>query len=145
MRPQKLQLVKSETYGSSRMTNDHSEQDIITIENMTQMTEYVYEMYMSKVEAMKDQIPPATNSEMYSDSPKEDAVLETEYEIIDEQPPAKREAKENSAKKAEPKVFKPTPIINEVINQEEDVAEEEPTQQEEQIEIETSSKKANNE
>ena len=119
-----------------------------TMNNMTQVTEYVYEMYMKKLEALKDQLPAETDTEMYSELPTEnepmavDANTATVYEIIDKQPPAKKPAKENiSSKKAEPKVFKPTPIVNEIAVDEE-IEPEEPEAEEVEAPAEVLKEKA---
>ena len=126
MRPQKLQLVGNETYTTQRLTSDTlAEENITTINNMTHMTQFVYDLYMKKLESIKDQLPTAAETDIYSDMPQEDEPMEvaeepeTEYQIIENQPPAKRPVKENTTKKSEPKVFKPTPIVNEIAVDEE--------------------------
>lgn len=143
MRPQKLQLVENESNPSTRMTNENPEQKFITISNMTEMTEYVYEMYMKKLETIKEELPTSVEKQIYSELPKEDEGMEVEpteieYEIIDQPPPAKRTAKESSSKKLEPKVFKPTPIVNEIT---EDDQETEESTQEESLETNSEAKK----
>lgn len=128
--------MENETYPTTRQTNDEPSEKITTINNMTHMTEYVYEMYMKKLETIKDQLPTAAEIEMYRELPKEneeegmevEESAETQYEVIDEAPPAKRAAKET--KKAEPKVFKPTPIVNEIPDEEE--IPEKPSQEQEE-------------
>ncbi|XP_023293066.2 RNA helicase aquarius [Lucilia cuprina] len=145
MRPQKLKLVENESYPTTRMTNDNPEEKIITINNMTQMTEYVYEMYMKKMESIKDQLPNNVETEIYKDLPKEDEPMEEtsaeiEYEIIEKQPAVKRVQKENTAKKAEPKVFKPTPIVNEISDEIEESTEDHPEESEQQAETGTEAK-----
>lgn len=50
--PQELYLLPQETYPTDRNTVDVVENPIV-MKNMTQMAQYVYQIYMNKVNSMK--------------------------------------------------------------------------------------------
>ncbi|XP_060647054.1 RNA helicase aquarius [Drosophila nasuta] len=116
-RPLKLRVVSSDDYPTERFTTDPVSNDSRTIENMSEMAEFVYQLYTKKMEQMKDTLP--TEEELRAmrrqlptddnDENKEEPVAATE---LDDEPPQKRAAKETKKKTAA--VFKPTPILNEI-------------------------------
>lgn len=99
---------------------------------MSEMAEFVYNLYMGKMEEMKGTLP--TEEElrvMHKQLPNEDD--DDDVEQVDaspneanEEPPQKRAAKESTSKT--PEGFKPTPIVNE-IHVEEDAEMEQQTEE----------------
>lgn len=53
-RPATLQLYPSETYPTERQLEKKLD-DVVTIKDMPQMATMVYEMYMQRIEAMKEE------------------------------------------------------------------------------------------
>ncbi|XP_017104861.2 RNA helicase aquarius [Drosophila bipectinata] len=136
-RPLKLNLVPGDSFPTDRLTNDPVGNEAIrTIENMTEMTQFVYERYMAKMEELKGTLP--TEEEllaMRNQLPQEDE------ENVNEEPPEKRPAKEEPvSKKKAPEAFKPTPIVNEInmeepeANQQEGNQEDTTTESQDQVE-----------
>ncbi|KAH8383163.1 hypothetical protein KR009_007124 [Drosophila setifemur] len=136
-RPLQLSLVPNDNYPTDRLTDyPVGKQSIKTIENMSEMAQFVYERYMAKMEELKGTLP--TEEELQAirnELPQEDEDNEAE-ESTDE-PPEKRAAKEeaDSKKKKTTEAFKPTPILNEIntdaaevdqVEKEEEKASEEP-------------------
>ncbi|XP_017468597.1 PREDICTED: intron-binding protein aquarius [Rhagoletis zephyria] len=124
-RPQRLQLLPDETYPTERLTNEEVDrQRIYEVNNMTQMAEHVYEVYMKRMEELKDKLPAEGDLQMYANLPQESAEEVEDTQTIEEvtnetpesdEPPKKRAAKETSkATKAAAAAFKPTPIVNEI-------------------------------
>lgn len=85
---------------------------------MSEMAQFVYELYMTKIDQLKDKLP--TEEElrvMRRELPNEDtdefaeeaAANATE---LNDEPPQKKAAKEKTKKT--PEAFKPTPILNEI-------------------------------
>lgn len=121
-RPLKLRLVSSDEYPTERLTsNTVTDDDSKTVEHMSEMAEFVYKLYMNKMEQLKDKIP--TEEElraMRNQLPTEDDDDENDEEDevainaaeINEGPPQKRVAQEKCKKTTE--AFKPTPILNEI-------------------------------
>lgn len=118
-RPQKLCILPQEVYPTERLTSDKvDDKDIKLVENMSEMAEFVYNLYMSKMEEMKGTLP--TEEElraMHKQLPNEDdednvGEVDASPNEANEEPPQKRVAKESSTKTAEG--FKPTPIVNEI-------------------------------
>lgn len=110
---------------------------------MSEMAEFVYNLYMAKMEEMKGTLP--TEEElraMHKQLPNEDG--EDDVEEVDassneanEEPPQKRVAKESTSKTAEG--FKPTPIVNEIHVEEDaemDQQTEEKTEKAEELAVE---------
>ncbi|EDV92549.1 RNA helicase aquarius [Drosophila grimshawi] len=131
-RPLNLRLVPSDAYPTERLTSNPASDSISkTVENMTEMTQFVYELYMSKMEQLKDTLP--TEEELHalrSQLPTEDDDDENDNVVATEstdEPPQKRAAKETKSKKT-PEAFKPTLILNE-INVDEPEMEQQPEQQ----------------
>ncbi|XP_005185025.2 RNA helicase aquarius [Musca domestica] len=137
-RSQKLQLVENESYPTERKTNDDPpEESIKTMENMTQMAQYVYQMYCKKLETIKDQLPQesSADTEMYANIPTEETTQDSNNDGEEEnelasmevyEPPAKKANKDATSKDknstaASSKAFKPTPIVNEIEVDEEEV------------------------
>ncbi|XP_037896069.1 RNA helicase aquarius [Glossina fuscipes] len=56
-RPQKLHLIESERYPTERLTDDNPADPVKIVDNMTQMAEYVFELYTTQMETIKDQLP----------------------------------------------------------------------------------------
>lgn len=117
-RPQNLRILPQEVYPTERLTsNKVDDKDIKSVENMSEMAEFVYNLYMGKMEEMKGTLP--TEEElrvMHKQLPNEDD--DDDVEQVDalpetnEEPPQKRAAKESTSKT--PEGFKPTPIVNEI-------------------------------
>ncbi|EDV30219.2 uncharacterized protein Dana_GF23169 [Drosophila ananassae] len=110
-RPLKLCLVPGDSFPTDRLTTDLVGNEAIkTIENMSEMAQFVYERYMAKMEELKGTLP--TEEELLA--MRNQLPLEDE-ENANEEPPEKRAAKEESvSKKKAPETFKPTPIVNEI-------------------------------
>lgn len=132
-RPLKLRLVPAEEYPTKRLTNETPSDDVCkTIENMSDMAQFVYELYMTKMEELKSTLP--TEEEMQAmrrQLPKDDADdFDNEASTIatepNEEPPQKKIAKDNTKKTQE--AFKPTPIVNEINVDEPEMEEQQETQ-----------------
>lgn len=54
-RPQKLMLLENETYPTKRLSTDEITGNVVTMNDMTEMAQYVYKIYMSKMEEMRDE------------------------------------------------------------------------------------------
>jgi len=120
-RPLKLRLVSSDEYPTDRLTSDPVTDDgSKSVEHMSEMAEFVYQLYMNKMEQLKDKLP--TEEELRAlrrqlptedddENDEEDAVDTNEAEI-NEEPPQKRVANEKAKNTTE--AFKPTPILNEI-------------------------------
>lgn len=118
-RPLKLRLVPSEEYPTKRLTSEPASDDICkTVENMSEMAQFVYELYMTKMEHLKKTLP--TEEEMQAmrrqlptdDGDEYDNEVPTNATEENEEPPQKRAAKETTKNASE--AFKPTPILNEI-------------------------------
>lgn len=130
--------MENESYPTERKTNDDPpEESIKTMENMTQMAQYVYQMYCKKLETIKDQLPQesSADTEMYANIPTEETIQDSNNDGEEEnelasmevyEPPAKKANKDATSKDknstaASSKAFKPTPIVNEIEVDEEEV------------------------
>lgn len=130
--------MENESYPTERKTNDDPpEESIKTMENMTQMAQYVYQMYCKKLETIKDQLPQesSADTEMYANIPTEETIQDSNNDGEEEnelasmevyEPPAKKANKDVTSKDknstaASSKAFKPTPIVNEIEVDEEEV------------------------
>lgn len=100
-RPQQLQLVSDETYPSERMNGDKIKAKILSVADMAEMAQFVYKMYMTKVDAMKVEMEKMR--EIYEKVPKEDEPK------VD-----KTEKKKDDSKARENLPFMPIPIENEI-------------------------------
>lgn len=118
-RPQNLRILPEDVYPTERLTNDEvDENNIKSVTNMSEMAEFVYNLYMSKMEQMKGTLP--TEEElraMHKQLPNEDddddvETVEVVPDDAGEEPPQKRVAKDSKSKTSEG--FKPTPIVNEI-------------------------------
>ncbi|XP_039491433.1 RNA helicase aquarius [Drosophila santomea] len=130
-RPLKLSLVPEDKYPTDRLASaDVASQDIKTVDNMSEMAQFVYERYMAKMEELKGTLPSEEELQaMRNQLPQEDG--EVVLEEASEEPPEKRAAKEEPlSKKKTTEVFKPTPILNEINVDDTDMAESEQIQQE---------------
>lgn len=121
-RPQNLCILPEDVYPTERLTSDEvGDKSIKTVANMSEMAEFVYNLYMSKMEQMKGTLP--TEEElraMHKQLPNEDddddvETVEATPSDANEEPPQKRAAKDSS-KTSEG--FKPTPIVNEIFVEE---------------------------
>lgn len=93
---------------------------------MSQMAEYVYDMYMKRMEEIKDKLPVQGDLQMYAHLPQEieedvhatqETEAATEHAIPNveiEEPPAKRPNKETKKPVKTAAKFTPTPIVNEI-------------------------------
>ncbi|EDW66854.2 RNA helicase aquarius [Drosophila virilis] len=118
-RPLKLRLLPSDAYPTERLTSEPVADNISkTVENMSEMAQFVYELYMTKIDQLKDKLPTEEELQaMRRQLPNEDtdefaeeaAANATE---LDDEPPQKKAAKEKTKKT--PEAFKPTPILNEI-------------------------------
>ncbi|XP_054727930.1 RNA helicase aquarius [Anastrepha obliqua] len=136
-RPQRLQLLQEETYPTQRLTDEKVDvQRIYEVKNMTEMAENICEMYMKRMEELKDKLPADADLQMYADLPQE-SVEESDIAQLTEQganqavendePPTKRPAKETKKTPKAAATFDPIPIVNEVSV--EDAEEDEPEAQ----------------
>ncbi|XP_070491078.1 RNA helicase aquarius [Chironomus tepperi] len=100
-RPQKLMLVEGENYPAKRQTGDKIDGNILTINDMTEMAQYVYKMYMSKMEEMRGEYEKM--KEIYEQIPQEQ-----------EQKNEKSTTKDDNKKTKENVPFVPIPIQNEL-------------------------------
>lgn len=99
-RPQKLQLVKDENQQSQRKIGDKIKSEVLTIEDMPEMAQFVYKIYMAKFEEMKVDFE-QKKKEMFESLPKEVENVSDE--------------KKEPTKKFDPKApFVPIPISNEI-------------------------------
>jgi intron-binding protein aquarius len=100
-RPQKLELVKGETFESQRKIGSRIKKgDVHIVEDMPEMAQYVFKIYMSKFESMKVDFE-QKRKEMLESLPKEEEPVEEE--------------KKKETKKFDPKApFVPIPINNEI-------------------------------
>lgn len=133
-RPQKLQLVENEIYPTNRLTNEQTTDNVITMNNMSQMAQYVYSMYVDKLDTIKDKLPKESDTEMYADIPQEEDPKKIDQMEVEEpedelasmtiyEPPAKKVTPDVPAKDkttSATKAFKPTPIVNEIDDVEEE-------------------------
>lgn len=69
-RPMQLQLLPTETYPAERLIDDKITDETTTIDNMSTMADFVYKMYMEKVNAMKEQME--TMKALYDKMPREE-------------------------------------------------------------------------
>lgn len=96
---------------------------------MSEMAQFVYERYMAKMEELKGTLP--TEEEllaMRNQLPQEDDEDENgdAEEVASEEPPEKRLAKEQPvSKKKTGEAFKPTPILNEISVEDEEMGQRE--------------------
>ncbi|ALC47310.1 CG31368 [Drosophila busckii] len=115
-RPLKLRLVPADKYPTERLCSAAvSAAKGKDIENMSEMAQFVYELYMSKMSELKDKLPSEEelramrNQLPHEDDDEDDAAV---AETITEEPPQKRTAKESAKKTTE--AFQPMPIVNEI-------------------------------
>ncbi|KQS39226.1 RNA helicase aquarius isoform X2 [Drosophila erecta] len=130
-RPLKLSLVPEDKYPTDRLASaDVASQDMRTVENMSEMAQFVYERYMAKMEELKDTLPSEEELQaMRNQLPQEDE--EDVPEEASEEPPEKRAAKEEPlSKKKTTEAFKPTPILNEINVDDTEMTQREEIQQE---------------
>ncbi|XP_017062116.1 RNA helicase aquarius isoform X1 [Drosophila ficusphila] len=114
-RPLKLSLVPEDSYPTDRFASASVDnKDIKTIENMSEMAQFVYERYMAKMEELKGTLPSEEELQaMRNQLPQEDDDVVPEE--TSEEPPEKRQAKEAPVSKQKTtEAFKPTPILNEI-------------------------------
>lgn len=139
-RPQQLHLVPDEVYGGCERTTEvpADERRVRVVQNMSEMADFVYKMYMTKVESMKEQMVSAIGSwwcglvhwqsvielqindifsslqaslkSVYDKLPTEDAAADADNEQTDTRPGGRR-----SGKAKEKPAFKETAIQNEVL------------------------------
>ncbi|SPP83641.1 RNA helicase aquarius [Drosophila guanche] len=143
-RPLKLVLVPDDSYPTKRLSADAvADKALKSVENMSEMAQYVYEQYMAKMEELKDTLPSeeelrAMRSKLPHEEEDDGAAAPEE---VTEEPPQKRAAKEPPAGKKAPEVFKPTPILNEIaMDEPEPEKSQAQTQQEMQIQEESTEK-----
>eukprot|EP00099_Drosophila_melanogaster_P028280 NP_731647.3 uncharacterized protein Dmel_CG31368, isoform C [Drosophila melanogaster] len=114
LRPLKLSLVPEDKFPTDRLASAAvASQDIKTVENMSEMAQFVYERYMAKMEELKGTLP----SEEELEAMRNQLLQEDEESVPEasEEPPEKRAAKEEPlSKKKTTEAFKPTPILNEI-------------------------------
>lgn len=53
-RPTKLSLILNEAYPTTRRQNENPSTNVMEVQEMTQMANFVYSYYMEKVKVMKD-------------------------------------------------------------------------------------------
>lgn len=110
----KLSLVPEDKFPTDRLASAAvASQDIKTVENMSEMAQFVYERYMAKMEELKGTLP----SEEELEAMRNQLLQEDEESVPEasEEPPEKRAAKEEPlSKKKTTEAFKPTPILNEI-------------------------------
>ncbi|XP_030376024.1 RNA helicase aquarius [Scaptodrosophila lebanonensis] len=127
-RPLDLNLVPEDSYPTQRLTVDKVDcKACKVVENMSEMAQFVYDLYVKKMETLKDQLPSEEElRDMYNQLPQEDDnnTGATEIPTETEEPPEKKVAKDKSKNKAG-NPFKVTPILNEISGEEEDVQQEE--------------------
>ncbi|XP_052836457.1 RNA helicase aquarius [Drosophila gunungcola] len=127
----KLSLVPEDSYPTDRLANaDLASEAIKTVENMSEMAQFVYERYMAKMEELKGTLPTEEELQaMRNQLPQEDE--DNVAEEATEEPPEKRVAKEVPVtKKKSSEAFKPTPILNEINVDEAEMDQSEPVDQE---------------
>lgn len=100
-RPQQLQLIDNETYPSERMNSDKIIAKVMSVADMTEMAQFVYKKYMTKVDAMKEEMEKMR--EIYDQMPKPD---EPKVDTT--------EKKKDDSKVKESLPFMPIPIRNEI-------------------------------
>jgi len=100
-RPQKLMLVEGENYPAKRQATHKIDGNILTISDMTEMAQYVYKMYVSKMEEMRGEYEKM--KEIYEQIPQEQ-----------EQKNEKSTIKDDNKKTKENVPFVPIPIQNEL-------------------------------
>ena len=100
-RPQQLQLVDNETYPSERIIGDKITSKILTIADMPEMAQFVYKLYMKKIDAIKEEMEKM--KEIYEQVPKEEPPK-----------PEEAEKKKDDDNNKEPMPFMPIPIRNEI-------------------------------
>lgn len=104
-RPLQLQLLETETFPTDRIAEDKPVLEPTTIENMSKMADFVYNIYMEKVNAMKEQME--TLKALYDKIPKE----------ADEEGESDDDAEESAEKTEQP----PQPETNVIIQNEVDI------------------------
>ncbi|XP_017142398.1 RNA helicase aquarius isoform X2 [Drosophila miranda] len=115
----KLVLVPGDSYPTERLSTDTvPTKSLKSVENMSEMAQYVYEQYMAKMEDLKDTLPSeeelrAMRNKLPHEDDDDDEGAAVPEEVAEE-PAQKRAAKEAPAGKKAPEVFKPTPILNEI-------------------------------
>ncbi|XP_068154330.1 RNA helicase aquarius [Drosophila tropicalis] len=117
-RPLQLSLVPSDSYPTERLAGEAvPEESCRSIENMSDMAQFVYELYMAKMSELKGKIP--SEEELRAMRPQDDdeedpeVVPPVETNTSDE-PPQKRLAKDKKKGGDNSATFKPTPIQNEI-------------------------------
>lgn len=101
-RPQDLQLFIDETYPTTRLiTGRVTKAKTLTIADMPEMAQFVYKMYMKKIDVIKEEMEKM--KEIYVQMPKED---EPQVDTS--------EKKKDDDKNKEPLPFMPIPIQNEI-------------------------------
>lgn len=81
-RPLELQLLQTESFPTERLAEDEPEEQCSTIDNMSAMADFVYKIYMEKVNVMKEQME--TLKTLYDKMPKEIEEEEKEDDAEDE-------------------------------------------------------------
>jgi intron-binding protein aquarius len=97
-RPQELHLIEDENFPTTRTVQDPVKKPLV-MPNMPKMAEYVYKIYMTKFEAMKEEIE--NMRKLYEEMPKE----------VPQKPDEKMEVEEEPQETVE---FVPIPIQNEI-------------------------------
>lgn len=81
-RPLQLQLLPTECYPIERLVDAQNDDEPKTIDNMSAMADFVYKIYLNKVNAMKEQME--TMKALYEQIPKEDDDNEEEQSDKDD-------------------------------------------------------------
>jgi intron-binding protein aquarius len=105
-RPQKLMLVEKETFDVQRKLNDSIKGKILTFNDATEMAQYVYKMYMTKIEGMRGEYEKM--KELY-----EKQMAKEEEQTNQSLTKSKTNNNSNKEKK-ENAPFVPIPINNEI-------------------------------
>lgn len=127
--PQSLQILPEEVFPTNRLSGDSVEESVSKkVNTMSEMAEFVYNLYMTKINALQEQMSEV--EKIYENLPKDTEVMEVDsqerheddedhenedeiiHKIIEPVPASKKKPKPAPTK--EPEKFKQTPIINEI-------------------------------
>lgn len=128
-RPQTLRIISNEMYPTERNINDHIN-EYRNISNMSEMAEFVYNMYMEKLETLKEQMIDAqkiyenlpqeddqqeenSNEAIMNNDENNDSSMQTDTETVQQNINPETISKEKEKNK-NCTSFKETPIVNEV-------------------------------
>lgn len=103
-RPQKLMLIEGEKYPGERLNDAKITGNILTINEMTEMTKYVHDKYMLRIEGMRDEYDRLKQAYEQSQAAMEEELRKKDNEKKIE---SKKAAEENAP-------FAPIPIQNEI-------------------------------